>query len=98
MSFANWFDWKWLVALVLLLFGLSAGCLPKNTSINEQEAGVERAMVYIDKAAGIAKEHGLAYSATLDVTGKPAVGEDLSFYFDTGVRVRVTFTGNAAGR
>ena len=82
---------------LLVLLGLLGGCSAEGASIEEQAAGVERTMRYIDKAADIAAKQGLAFTATLDVSGKPAIGQDFSLYFNSGVKARLIFSANAKG-
>lgn len=93
----NWLNWKLVVWVLAAIFGASLfGCTTSTATMEEQTAAAKRGMAYVAEAAKVAKEHGLSYQATVDITGRPGVGEDLTFYFDTGVRVRINFAGNAA--
>ncbi len=102
LTLTGFLDWLWAIIFsptmaALLALGLFGGCVKTNATIEEQAAGVERAMVYIAEAARIAKEHGLTYQADIRVSGRPGVGQELEFFLNTGVAVDISFSGNAAG-
>ncbi len=87
---------KWLLGLFALL-GLLAGCGgPDDRTLEQKEADASRTLAYLDKAAEIAEKHGAAYVFTLDIGGRPSVGQDLKFYLDTDISATMVIRGNHA--
>lgn len=86
------------IATALCLFvACVAGC-GVDSKISDEQAEKEREskLFWLDKSAEIARKHGLSWQANLDIGGRPRAGQELAFFFDSDVQVRIAMQGNAA--
>jgi hypothetical protein len=84
-----------LFAALVMLAGSGCG-INKDMTDAQVDKDIATKMAWIDKAAKVASDSGIAFTAELTIGGRPGVGEDLKFYFDTDVTATLRFHGNAA--
>lgn len=85
------------IAMALCLFVVCVAGCGGNSEMTDQQVAEQRASMkeWATWAAGVARDHDLAYHLSIDVRGRGSVGAMQDFYVDTGVSGRITMFGNA---